>query len=263
MELPVWFVNAFTSYSFRGNPAAVVPVADGAEPLSERLMQAIAAENRLSETAFLVPETRGRYRIRWFTPRVEMPLCGHATLASAWVVFNRLDAELSRVTFDSQSGPLHVERRGERLVLDFPANPLGPAVDPSQIATAMGARPLEVYSGGQWLLRYPDEATVAALQPNFDQLEATGVHGFIATAPGETCDFVSRYFAPTVGVPEDPVTGSAHTRLVPYWAERLSRNELFARQISARCGELWCELRGERVQMAGEANLYLEGKVWV
>lgn len=260
MELPVWFVSAFTSHRFRGNPAAVIPVT---EPLSEPLMQAIAAENRLSETAFLLPVAHGRYSIRWFTPRVEIPLCGHATLASAWVVFQRLAPELQRVTFDSHSGPLHVERRDERLVLDFPVNVLGPKVEPQELATAMGAMPLEVYTGGQWLLRYPDEATVRDLQPNFDQLEATGVHGFIATAPGETCDFVSRFFAPAAGVPEDPVTGSAHTRLVPYWAERLGRSALFARQISQRGGELWCELRGERVHMAGEARLYLEGKVWV
>lgn len=260
MDLPVWFVNAFTSHSFRGNPAAVIPVA---EPLPESSMLALAAENRLSETAFLLPTAHARYGIRWFTPRVEMPLCGHATLASAWVVFQRLAPELQRVTFDSHSGPLHVERRGERLVLDFPVNPLGPRIDAGEIALAMGAQPLEVHSGGQWLLRYADEAAVRALQPNFAQLEATGVHGFIATAPGDTCDFVSRFFAPAAGVPEDPVTGSAHTRLVPYWAERLGRSVLFARQISARGGELWCELHGERVHMAGEARLYLEGKVWV
>jgi PhzF family phenazine biosynthesis protein len=260
MELSVWFINAFTSERFRGNPAAVIPVAS---ELSVELMLAIAAENRLSETAFIVPVAAGRYAIRWFTPRVEVPLCGHATLASAWVVLNRLAPELQRVTFDSQSGPLHVERRDKRLVLDFPLNEVGPQQVSGELTSALGAEPLEVYSGRQWLIRYSDEATVRELRPNFAWLEATGVHGFIVTAPGDTCDFVSRYFAPKVGVPEDPVTGSAHTYLVPYWAKRLGKSQFTARQISARGGELWCELAGDRVRIAGEARLYLEGKVQV
>jgi PhzF family phenazine biosynthesis protein len=260
MELTVWFVNAFASERFRGNPAAVIPIAS---ELPDDLMLAIAAENRLSETAFIVPAAAGRYAIRWFTPRVEVPLCGHATLAAAWVVFNRLAPELRRVTFDSQSGPLHVERRDNRLVLDFPLNEVGTQEVSGELTSALGAEPLEVYSGGQWLVRYADEATVRNLEPNFAWLEATGVHGFIVTAPGDSCDFVSRFFAPKVGIPEDPVTGSAHTRLVPYWSKRLGKTTLTARQISARGGDLWCELAGDRVHIAGDACLYLEGKVQV
>lgn len=260
MELPVWFVNAFASEQFRGNPAAVIPTAT---ELSVDLMLAIAAENRLSETAFVVPVSAGRYSIRWFTPRVEVPLCGHATLASAWVVFNRLAPQLRKVTFDSLSGPLHVERRDKRLVLDFPVNESGRQEVSGELTIAFGAEPLEVYSGGQWLVRYIDEAGVRDLKPNFAWLEATGVHGFIVTAPGDTCDFVSRFFAPKLGVPEDPVTGSAHTYLVPYWAKRLAKTQFTARQISARGGELWCELVGDRVRIAGEARLYLEGKIQV
>lgn len=258
MELPIWFVNAFASERFRGNPAAVIPTASEL-PIS--LMLAIAGENRLSETAYVAPVAPGRYAIRWFTPRVEVPLCGHATLASAWVVFNRLEPDLSKVTFDSKSGPLHVERTSNRLVLDFPVNALGPQQVSGELTSALGAEPLEVYSGQQWLVRYADEKTVRELKPDFKWLEATGVHGFIVTAPGDDCDFVSRYFAPAVGVPEDPVTGSAHTRLVPYWARRQGKTRFAARQISARGGELWCELVGDRVRIAGEARLYLEGKI--
>lgn len=260
MELPVWFVNAFTSERFRGNPAAVIPTA---KELSSELMLAIAAENRLSETAFIVPAAVGRYAIRWFTPRVEVALCGHATLASAWVVFNRLAPELQRVTFDSKSGPLHVERQDERLELDFPLGELGAREVSGELTSALGAEPLEVYSGWLWLVRYADAATVRELKPNFAWLEATGVQGFIVTAPGEDCDFVSRFFAPKVGVAEDPVTGSAHTLLVPYWAKRLGKQQFVARQISERGGQLWCELREDRVRIAGEAKLYLEGRVQV
>ena len=257
MKQPIWHIDAFTSKRFGGNPAAVV-LLDGWLP--EAVLQAIAAENNLSETAFIVPRD-AHYDIRWFTPTVEVPLCGHATLASAWVVMNRLDTALSRVVFHSRSGELPVSRDGERLVLDFPAATIAPAAQPKPISTALGGQPEAVFEGFQWLVVYASEQEVHALAPDMDALLATGIHGVIATAPGEDCDFVSRFFAPVDGIAEDPVTGSAHTVLAPFWAQRLGRDSLHARQISKRGGELWCELAGERVLIAGQAQSYLEGSI--
>ncbi len=264
MELPVWFVNAFTSRPFAGNPAAVIPLQDW---LPEPLMLAIARENDLSETAYLVG-SHGQYEIRWFTPTTEVPLCGHATLASAWVLFNRVSPGLESVCFASKSGPLGVTHTENRLVLDFPASSvqrvaLASETVAGEIVAALGREPAELHAGFQWLAVYRSETEVRNLAPDFDGLLATGIHGIIATAPGDDSDFVSRFFAPAAGVPEDPVTGSAHTRLVPYWSARLSRKSLFARQVSARGGELWCELRGDRVHIAGDASLYLEGTLRV
>jgi len=256
MKLPLWQVDAFASKRFAGNPAAIVPTS---EWLPDATMQAIAAENNLAETAFLVPHGED-YAIRWFTPAAEVPLCGHATLASAWVVFNRLEPARQRVVFHSQSGPLAVVRDGERLVMDFPASAVEPASHPA-LEAALGAKPKALYSGFQWLAEYETEAQVRALKPDFTAKALREVHGVIVTAPGQDCDFVSRFFAPQIGIDEDPVTGSAHTRLVPFWARRLGKAALFARQVSARGGELWCELKGERVAMAGHAALYLEGTI--
>jgi PhzF family phenazine biosynthesis protein len=258
MKLPLWQVDAFSSRRFAGNPAAVVPTNGW---LPDAVMQAIAAENNLAETAFFVPH-RDDFAIRWFTPAAEVPLCGHATLASAWVVFNRLDPARERVVFHSQSGPLAVARDGERLVMDFPAIAVDPAHNPA-LEAALGAKPKALSSGYQWLAEYETEAQVRALQPDFTARALRDVHAVIATAPGTDCDFVSRFFAPQIGIDEDPVTGSAHSRLVPYWAGRLGKNQLFARQVSARGGELWCELKGERVTMSGHATLYLEGTIEV
>jgi len=257
MMQPIWQVDAFSARRFGGNPAAVV-LLDGWLP--EQLLLWIAAENNLSETAFIVGAD-GRYEIRWFTPVVEVPLCGHATLASAWVVMNRLEPSLHRVVFKSASGELSVQRHDNRLVLDFPAGKLTPVEAAADLTRALGGEPREVHEGFQWLVVYDDEDDVRALAPDMNGLLATGVDGVIATAPGQDCDFVSRFFAPALGVPEDPVTGSAHTLLTPYWAQRLGRDTLTARQISARGGQLWCELAGERVLIGGEAHLYLEGSI--
>lgn len=259
MRFPLWQVDAFTRRRLAGNPAAVVVLEDW---LPDATLLAIAAENNLSETAYLVPDG-GDFHIRWFTPTVEVALCGHATLASAWVVLERLEPGRARVVFQSQSGPLPVDRSGERLVLDFPARRLEPVVDASAMRQALGGAPREILGGFAWLALYESEAEVRALAPNMAALVETGVHGAIATAPGTDCDFVSRYFAPAAGVPEDPVTGSAHTLLAPFWAERLSKRSLFARQVSARGGELWCTLEGERVRIAGHVTPYLEGKIEV
>jgi len=261
MKLPLWQVDAFSGRRFGGNPAAIVLLEAW---LSDETLLAIAGENNLSETAYLVRDGSS-YQIRWFTPKEEVPLCGHATLASAWVVFHRLEPTRARVVFRSQSGELPVDRRGDRLVLDFPVGTLEPAPESPALVAALGQAPRELHSGWQWLALYDSEDEVRALRPDMAGLVATGIHGIMVTAKGKDCDFVSRFFAPAAGVPEDPVTGSAHTRLVPFWAERLGKTTFFARQVSARGGELWCELRGaeNRVHIAGQAVLYLEGHIEV
>jgi PhzF family phenazine biosynthesis protein len=264
MKLPIWQVDAFSRRRFGGNPAAIVPLEQW---LPDATLLAIAAENNLSETAYIRRNGNGGgdYEIRWFTPRVEVSLCGHATLASAWVVFHRLEPARTRVVFSSKSGPLPVERHDARLVLDFPVGTLEPAPTNEPLLKALGSAPRELYAGYQWLALYDSAAEVRALRPDMTGIVATGVHGVIATAKGDDCDFVSRFFAPSAGIPEDPVTGSAHTRLAPFWAERLGKTTFFARQISERGGELWCELlRAEnRVKIAGEACLFLEGSIEV
>lgn len=257
MKLPLWHVDAFTSRRFAGNPAAVVPMTQW---LPDETLAAIGAENNLPETAFLVADGDD-YAIRWFTPTEEVPLCGHATLAAGWVVMNRLEPERSEVTFRSRSGPLRVARDGDRLALDFPAIPLEGAADHPTLIRSLGASPRRLYKSLQWVAVYENEARVRALQPDFAALGKLEMQGVIATAPGTDCDFVSRFFGPAIGIPEDPVTGAAHTRLVPYWARELGKTKLHARQVSARGGELWCELRGDRVIMAGFVAPYLEGTI--
>ena len=254
MRIPLHQVDAFSGEVFRGNPAAVCPLDHW---LDAALMQAIAVENNLSETAFFVPTSGGApgdFDIRWFTPAAEIDLCGHATLASAWVVFHRLDPTRTSVTFHSRSGPLLVERAGELLAMEFPSRPAEPCAPPAGLATLVSRDLLAVYA---------NEDEVRALEPDFGLIRALGVHAVCVTAPGRDCDFVSRFFAPLVGVPEDPVTGSAHSTLVPYWAHRLGKKTLHARQVSARGGELFCEDLGERVIMAGRATPYLEGVIEV
>jgi PhzF family phenazine biosynthesis protein len=260
MKLRLFQVDAFASRVFAGNPAAVVPLDSW---LDDATLQAIAAENNLAETAFFVPEGDD-FRIRWLTPAAEVDLCGHATLASAWVVFNVLEPGRSAVRFRSKSGPLGVSAEGDRLALDFPSRPPA-AADGSfaAVAAALGARPQAVLAARDYLALFADEAEVRALRPDMARTAALDRMAVIATAPGDDCDFVSRFFAPAVGVPEDPVTGSAHATLVPYWSTRLGRRRLFARQVSARGGELWCEDRGERVSIAGRAVPYLEGTLTI
>jgi PhzF family phenazine biosynthesis protein len=260
MKLPLFQVDAFASRVFAGNPAAVVPLVRW---LDDATLQQIATENNLSETAFFVGGS-GDYQIRWMTPTAEIDLCGHATLASAWIVFNRLEPERRSVTFRSNSGPLHVTAQGDRLALDFPARAPEPAeASQSAVADALGARPASVLASRDYLAVFSGEDEVRALRPDMAKTAALDRMAVIATAPGRDCDFISRFFGPAVGVPEDPVTGSAHCTLVPYWSRRLGRTSLFARQVSARGGELWCEDRGERVSIAGQAALFLEGTIEV
>jgi PhzF family phenazine biosynthesis protein len=259
MKLPIWQIDAFSNVRLAGNPAAVVPLEAW---LPDETLLAIAGENNLSETAYLLAEGAD-FQIRWFTPVREVPLCGHATLASAWVVFNRLQPSRKRVVFSSQSGPLPVDLREDgKLELDFPGGVLEPAPPSPALVAALGREPRELHSGWQWLALYDSEAEVRALKPDMAGIVAAGVYGIMATAPGTDSDFVSRFFAPGAGIPEDPVTGSAHTRLAPFWAKRLNKTSLHARQVSARGGELWCELRGQnRVGIAGHAVLFLEGAI--
>lgn len=259
--LRMWQVDAFTSRPFGGNPACVV-VLD--HPLDDATMQAIAAENNVSETAFVAVESRG-YAIRWFTPTVEVNLCGHATLASAYVVFEHLEPTRERVTFSSRSGPLHVtlDHATDRLTLDFPEYPCERAALEDEVAAATGVRPLETWLGPKLMAVFESEAQLRALAPDFAKVATLPAFGLIATAAGGDCDFVSRYFVPQAGVNEDPVTGSAHCQLTPWWARRLGRPSLFAHQVSKRGGELWVTHAAPRVWIAGHAVEYMSATIEV
>jgi PhzF family phenazine biosynthesis protein len=258
--IPIYQIDAFAGATFRGNPAAVCPLDRW---LNDDALQAIAAENNLSETAFYV--RRGdRYDLRWFTPTVEVNLCGHATVASAFVILEiRRETESSRIVFDSKSGELAVTKDGDLFILDFPARPPQECAPDGALFEALGARPSEFLRTGDCFCVFGSEGEVRALAPDMGKLLAVDCRGVIVTAPGKDCDFVSRFFAPKAGIPEDPVTGSAHTTLIPYWSRKLGKKKLFARQISQREGELWCVDRGDRVDIAGRAVKYLEGHITV
>lgn len=264
-SLPLHQVDAFASRPFTGNPAAVMPLEAW---LDDELMQALALENNLSETAFFVPESEQAeddFHIRWFTPEVEVPLCGHATLASAWVIFNKLGWTKERVRFRSKSGSLGVRQlESGWLELDFPRLAFEPRETPEAILDGISGAPENAFyiaSDTNYMLVFQSEAEIRSLAPDMRMLKTLGNLGVIVTAPGDNSDFVSRYFAPGGGIDEDPVTGSIHSILTPYWAERLGKSELLARQVSARGGELRCELHGDRVHIAGQAVPFLEGQV--
>lgn len=257
MDLPIYQVDAFTSAVFAGNPAAVCPLTDW---LPEGTMQAIATENNLSETAFFV-RNGGSFELRWFTPACEVDLCGHATLGTAYVLFEELKEPGEAVRFETKSGELVVRRDGDRLAMDFPSRPPAKVEADSRLAAALGGKPVEILAARDYLVRYGSAGEVAALTSDMEALKRIDRFAFIATAPGEDCDFVSRFFAPGKGVPEDPVTGSAHCTLIPYWAKELGKTTLHARQISRRGGELFCKLAGDRVEIAGYAALFLKGQI--
>ena len=259
MNLRMFQIDAFTDRLFGGNPAAVCPLESW---LDDAVMQSIAAENNLAETAFFVPNS-AEYDLRWFTPATEVDLCGHATLASAWVVFNELAPERKAVTFSTRSGDLVVHRGGEWLVMDFPSKPAQPCEPPPALLDGLGRAPEAVFATDDYMAVFASEDDVLALSPNMQALAQLDRRGVIVTAPSERADFVSRFFAPNVGIPEDPVTGSAHCTLVPYWSARLGKQQLHALQVSARGGELFCEDRGERIIIAGHAVKYLEGSIAV
>jgi PhzF family phenazine biosynthesis protein len=256
-SVPYFEVFAFTKRMFGGNPAGVCLLN---EWLPNELLQAIAAQNNLPETAFLVRQD-GFFDLRWMTPTVEVELCGHATLAGAHVLFRHRNEPGDRVRFRSQAGELVVAREGDRLVLDFPSRPAA-KVDPSQkLGDSLGATPTEVLKDRDYFAVFQSQEEIAAIKPNLDAVSKLDVQGVVVTAPGDDCDFVSRYFAPAAGIPEDPVTGSTHCTLIPYWSQRLRKRELFARQISARGGELFCQDRGARVGIGGAALTYVEGQL--
>ena len=259
MRLLIYQVDAFTNQLFKGNPAMVVPL--GAW-ISEGLMQNIAAENNLSETAFYV--RNGKYfDIRWFTPEVEVDLCGHATLASAFIIFENGEVDDHKVVFHSKSGVLEVDRTPDGLTIDFPA--LVPmAIDFPKWIEYIGGNPIEVYNCfDDFLLIYNSEEEVRELSPNYAALKQVPIRGFICSSRSDKYDFVSRFFAPSSGINEDPVTGSTHTKLIPYWANVLKKDKLFAKQISKRGGELKCELLNKRVKISGNAKLFLKGEIYI
>jgi PhzF family phenazine biosynthesis protein len=259
MKIPIYQVDAFTESLFGGNPAAVCPLESW---LPDAAMQAVAEENNLSETAFFV--RRGEaFEIRWFTPKIEIALAGHPTLAAAHVIYEHLGFAGPRIIFLSKSGELRVERREERLVMDFPAFDAAPAAPPGELVKGLGKKPSATLLGRDYLAVFDAEADVAGLRPDFAELEKLDCLGIIVTAPGDACDFVSRFFAPRAGILEDPVTGSAHTLLIPYWAKRLKKNALHAFQISRRRGELFCEYKGPRVDIGGRAVTYMTGTIEV
>ncbi len=258
MTIPIYQVDAFTLGPSSGNPAAVCPLDAW---LEDETMQSIAAENNLAETAFIVARDDG-YDLRWFTPTVEVDLCGHATLAAGYVVLNHLKPDLDSVSFETMSGTLTVSRDGERLSMNFPARAPSSVPISDALSEALGQAPSEVHLSRDILAVYDDEASVRGLSPDQTKLAALEEgFGVIVTAKGDTVDFVSRFFVPKGGIAEDPVTGSAHCTLVPFWAERLGKSKLVAQQVSPRGGELQCELCGDRVIMSGHCTLFLTGSI--
>jgi PhzF family phenazine biosynthesis protein len=259
MEIPIYQVDAFASAVFSGNPAAICPLERW---LPDETMQAIAMENNLAETAFFVRDN-GRFQLRWFTPACEVDLCGHATLGSAYVLFQELKEPAEALRFETKSGELVVRREGDRLKMDLPSWPPKQVEVDARLADAIGGRPIEILAARDYLVRYQSAEEVQALSPDMEALKTIDRAAVIATAPATDCDFVSRFFAPAKGIPEDPVTGSSHCTLTPYWAKQLGKTRLHARQISPRRGELFCRLVGDRVEVAGHAALFLRGRIQI
>jgi len=259
MKIPIYQIDAFSNRVFAGNPAAVCPLE---EWLGDSLMQAIAQENNLSETAFFVPEGSG-YHIRWFTPVAEVDLCGHATLATAFVIFNYLDTSSSQITFSSRSGKLTAVRENELISMDFPAQPPVPCEPPKELLDGLKKEPLEILCSEDYFVVFSSENDVIELNPDMGKLRELDIRGVIVTAKGNKVDFVSRFFAPKLGIDEDPVTGSAHCALTPYWAKKLNKKSVHAHQVSKRGGELFCTDCGDRVVIAGRAAKFMEGSITI
>ena len=259
MKLKQYQVDAFATRAFEGNPAAVCPLT---EWLDDALMQAIAAENNLSETAFFVPNEKG-FHLRWFTPAHEVDLCGHATLATAHVIFDMLDYDKERITFSTRSGNLFVTKKQNCLEMDFPALNIARREISEQFIAALGQAPVELWAGDDYLAVFKTESDIRNLNPNQALLSEFDLRGVIVTAPGAQFDFVSRFFAPKYGIPEDPVTGSAHCALAPYWAQRLNKTSLSARQISKRGGNVSCEVKHERVFLSGTAITFMTAEITI
>ena len=260
MTIPIYQVDAFTDKLFGGNPAAICPLS---EWLPAPEMQKIAAENNLAETAFFIPQGKD-YELRWFTPEVEIDLCGHATLATAHILFTMLQHEGDVIHFHTlKAGTLTVHRDKHIYTLNFPSRLPQVCEVPVGLKQAVGGNPVEILRSRDYLLVYENESEVKALNPDFLALSKIQSVGFIATSPGDNCDFVSRFFAPGSGINEDPVTGSSHCSLIPYWAKRLGKNNLHAFQVSSRIGELQCEFKNDRVLISGKAVTYLKGEIFI
>ena len=258
MELTIYQVDAFAEDIFQGNPAAVVPLQ---EWLPDKTMQSIALENNLSETAFFCPSEKG-FKIRWFTPLAEVDLCGHATLASAHVLFNHMDYKNDEIHFESRSGVLLVKKEKNKILLNFPASQVEAIYIPPNLKTAFRSHPNKCFKGREDLmLVFKNEQDIQNLHPDFMKITEATARGIICTARSEKYDFVSRFFAPAVGINEDPVTGSAHTMLIPYWSKQLNKTEMTAKQISKRGGIIHCKDLGERVEIGGKAVTYMIGKI--
>ena len=258
MKLKIYQIDAFADHVFEGNPAAVIPLESW---LPNEIMQKIAMENNLSETAFFVAKDDG-FHIRWFTPLAEVDLCGHATLASAHVIFNHLNYAENEISFDSRSGILKVKKENDLIVLNFPASPLTKTEIPENLRNTFNHQPVNGFKGrDDIMLVFENEEQIVKLNPDFQQILASKTRGVICTSKSDKYDFVSRFFAPAVGVNEDPVTGSSHTMLIPYWSGVLGKNELTAKQVSARGGILHCKNCSERVEIGGKAVTYLTGEI--
>lgn len=252
-------VDAFTSRLFGGNPAAVCPLEAW---LDDGLLQSIAAENNLSETAFFVKSDQG-FHLRWFTPLAEVKLCGHATLAAAHVIFEHFGHTGPDIAFETLSGTLTVKREAERLIMDYPSMPPAPCAAPAALLAGLGMQPSEVLASDDYVAVFDNEDTVRAIAPDFAELTKLDLRGVMVTAPGDKLDFVSRFFAPKFGIQEDPVTGSAHCTLIPYWSARLGKQRMQARQISRRIGDIECELKGPRVELAGQAITFMQAEIYI
>lgn len=258
MRIKFYQVDAFTDKLFGGNPAGVCPLDDW---LPDDVMQNIAFENNLAETAFFVINGSD-FELRWFTPVAEVDLCGHATLAASHVLFNHLDYNRDKIIFHSRSGELRVSKSDDKLVLNFPVDVVKKIEAPEGLVNAIGKKPVEAFKGKtDYLFVYQTQKEIEEIHPDFDLIMKSKARGVIITAKGDNVDFVSRFFAPEVGVNEDPVTGSAHTTLTPYWAVKLGKKELSAMQLSKRQGKLNCKLINDRVEIAGHAVTYLEGSI--
>ena len=257
MKIKQYQVDAFATRAFEGNPAAVCPLEDW---LEDDLLQSIAEENNLSETAFFVPSAKG-FALRWFTPIKEVDLCGHATLATAHVIFEILGYTEPAIIFETRSGNLCVEKDGNQLKMDFPAYPPTPCEVSETFVKAIGVRPIELLAADDYLAVFDSEATVRAITPNYGLLGQLDLRGVIVTAPGTDVDFVSRFFAPKIGILEDPVTGAAHCKLAPYWAGKLGKSTLSAKQVSMRGGSLTCEVKADRVVLYGSAVTFMEAEI--
>lgn len=260
MKIKIYQVDAFTADVFKGNPAAVCPLEEWPD---DHILQGIAQENNLSETAFIVKEA-SHYALRWFTPKTEVDLCGHATLATAYVVFSFLESSLNEVIFSTKSGLLTVYMEDDLLAMIFPSRPPESCPVPELLIRGLGRTPQHVLrSQRDYMAVFRNQQEIEELAPSMPDLEQLDALGTIVTASGNSADFVSRFFAPGAGIPEDPVTGSSHCTLIPYWADRCNKKNLYAQQLSARGGELFCEDRGDKVKIAGKAVRYLEGVLFV